>query len=63
MNYVVHVVGENELPEGRNVVIVERDGEPPLLLVNGLPARVWEMMRAYEDTLEPADVPSLLYAV
>lgn len=63
MNYVVHVVGEDELPEGRNVVIVERDGETPLLLVNGTPARVWELMRAYEDTREPADVPTLLYAV
>jgi len=60
VNYVVQVVGEDELPEGRHVVIVERDEGPPLMLINGPPARTWSLMRAYEDTCESSSVPSIL---
>lgn len=50
MNYVVQVVGDDELPEGRHVVIVERDEGPAVMLINGVPARVWALMRQWEDT-------------
>lgn len=60
MNYEVQTVGDDELPEGRNVVIVERESGPPLLLVSGPPARAWALMRAYEDACEEATAPSVL---
>lgn len=60
MNYEVKVVGDDELPEGTHAVIVERDDALPLLIVNGAPARVWSLMRAYEDALESPTVPSVL---
>ena len=70
MHYEVQTVGDDELPEGIHKVIVERDDGPPLLIINGEPARCWRLMRAWEDTLEPPCVPSiimpaqpLLYAV
>ena len=62
MQYVVQPVGDHELPEGRHAVIVEREDGPPLLLVNGEPARVWRMMRAYEDDVEPVTIPTVLRA-
>lgn len=48
MTYDVHVVGDDELPAGIHQVIVERTSGPPLLLLNGAPARCWLWMRAYE---------------
>lgn len=70
MRYEIQIVRDDELPQGVNKVVVERDGEPPLMLINGEPARVWRFMREYEDTVEPCSVPSiclparpLLYAV
>ena len=60
MDYVVQTVGDDELPVGRHVVIVECIDGPPLILVNGAPARAWALMRAWEDTLEPCTVPSVL---
>lgn len=62
MQYVIQPVGDDELPEGRNVVIVEREEGPALMLINGMPARVWRLMREWEDTLEPCTVPSVLLA-
>lgn len=62
MDYVVHVVGDDELPAGRHVVIVERDDAPAVMLINGVPARVWELMRQWEDTCEPCTLPSVLLA-
>lgn len=62
MNYVVQVVGDDELPAGRHVVIVERDEGPAVMLINGVPARVWALMRQWEDTCEPCTEPSVLLA-
>lgn len=45
----MQTVGEDELPAGMNRVIVEREGEQPILLINGEPARCWRMMLAYQD--------------
>lgn len=60
MQYAIQVVGDNELPEGLNKVIVEQVDGPPLMLINGELARAWRFMRAYEDALEPCDVPSIM---
>lgn len=60
MNYTIQIVGDDELPDGMNKVIVERAGEPPLMLINGEPARAWRFMRAWEDMREPSSVPSVL---
>lgn len=59
MQYVIEVVAEGELPQGINKVVVERVDGPPLMLINGEPARVWRFMRSYEDTLEPCTVPTI----
>lgn len=60
MDYVVQTVGDDELPAGRNMVIVECVDGPPLILINGAPARAWALMRAWEDTQEPCTEPSIL---
>ena len=59
MKYLVHTVGDDELPEGVPFVIVERDKEPPLLLIGGEVARCWRFMRAWENTCEPAWQPTV----
>lgn len=60
MQYVVHCVDEHELPEGVEYVIVERpEPEPAVLLLAGSVARCWELMRRWEDTLEPSNIPSI----
>jgi hypothetical protein len=59
VRYAIEVVGENELPEGTHTVIVEREEGPPLMLLNGPVGRAWQLMRSYEDTLEPCTVPSV----
>lgn len=63
MRYQVRPVGDDELPEGVHVVIVECETEPHVMLVNGGPARAWALMRAWEHEQEPCTRPSLLYAV
>lgn len=60
MDYRIQIVGEDELPQGMCKVIVEMEDGPPLMLINGEPARAWRLMRGYEDTLEPCSVPSVL---
>lgn len=62
MRYTVHTVGDDELPEGVDWLVVERDNAPPVMLVSRGPARVWAAMRAWEDTMEPPSVPSLFCA-
>lgn len=63
MKYEVHTVADDALPPGIDRVIVERTEGPPLLIICGVPARVWAFMRAWEDTIEPPAAPTLLYAV
>lgn len=60
MHYAIQIVADDELPDGMNKVIVERVGEPPLMLINGELARGWRFMRAWEDMQEPSSVPSIL---
>lgn len=60
MNYIVQIVGEDELPQGMHMVIVEQKDGPPIMLINGEPARAWRFMREWEDTREPCTVPSVL---
>lgn len=59
MKYQILAVGMDDLPEGVHQVIVEREGEPPLLLINGDVAVCWEFMRAWEGTLEPSWQPTV----
>lgn len=70
VHYEVQTVGDDELPDGIHQVIVERIDGPPLLILNGEPARCWSFMRAWEDTLEAPHIattaiplPALLRAV
>ncbi|WP_294567545.1 hypothetical protein [uncultured Arthrobacter sp.] len=58
--YIVQAVGDEELPEGIHAAIVERDGLPAVLFINGEVARCWHMLRAWAiETPTPADVPSV----
>lgn len=59
VKYLVHAVGDEELPCGVSWLIVERDGEPPLLIISGEVARCWRFMRAWEDTQEPSWLPTI----
>lgn len=61
MRYTVQTVADHELPAGVNKVIVERGDGTAVMLLNGEPARCWHMMRAWEDSLEPATVPTVLF--
>lgn len=63
MRYMVHTVNDGDLPEGVEWLTVERDDAPPLMLLSGIPARVWAAMRDWEDSCEHPDVPSLLRPV
>lgn len=58
MHYEVQTVGDDELPAGIHEVIVERIDGPPLLILNGEPAKCWRFMRAWEDTREPPHIPT-----
>lgn len=60
MNYAIQIVGDDELPQGMNKVVVERPDGTALMLINGDPARVWRWMMAWEDTLEPRAAPAVL---
>lgn len=62
MRYEVKVVDADELPDGADVVIVERGDETAVMLLTGRPAQVWALMRAWEDTCEPCTEPSVLLA-
>lgn len=59
MQYAVLTVDDSELPDGVDRVIVERENEPPLLILAGEPARCWQWMRRWENTLEPPVVPTV----
>lgn len=63
MHYEVKAVPATALPAGVTTVIVERTEGPPLLLISGERARCWAFMRAWEDSLEPSDVPTILQLV
>lgn len=64
VKYEVRIVDDNDLPPGHDLVIVERGpAAPPLMLLSGRPARVWCVMRRWEDTLDTDDdVMTMLYA-
>lgn len=60
MQYVVQTVGDDELPEGVHWLAVEQEDGPPLLLINGDPARCWAFMQATQATCEPCSLPTTL---
>lgn len=60
MQYVVEVVADGELPEGVDLVIVERRDDSPLLLLSGRPARAWNFLREWEGRVESPTEPSVL---
>lgn len=63
MQYVVQTVEQGELPDGVDLVIVDRGDDDPVMLLSGKPAEAWTAWRQWEDTIEPRMLPSLLYAV
>ena len=63
MDDIVREVGDDALPEGRHVVIVECEDGPPVLLINGVAARAWRLMQAREDERAKAEPGVLLRAV
>lgn len=60
MQYTVQIVADHELPNGVERVIVEREDGSAVMLINGNTARCWSFMRAWEDSLEPCTVPTVL---
>lgn len=64
MQYDVQAVDQDELPVGLDLVIVERGGgQPPVMLLSGRPAEAWLAMRTYESVFKCAGEPSMLRAV
>jgi hypothetical protein len=65
VQYEVQVVEDSELPEGHDLVIVDRgDRLLPVLLLAGRPAQAFLAMRAWESVCEQREAPStLLHAV
>lgn len=63
MQYEVQLVAQDALPGHRDLVIVERDGQPPVMLLAGRPAQAWSAMRDYEAAVGKCDEPSMLHAV
>ena len=60
MQYDVQVVGNAELPQGVERVIVERVGLPPVLLLAESAAQTWLFMQRWEhDQQDPAEVFAL----
>lgn len=59
----MQVVGETDLPEGVERVIVERPGLPPLLLLAPSAAPAWRLMREFEDAYGEVVEQVRLYAV
>lgn len=60
MQYEVHAVGEEDLPEGIHWLAVERTDGSTVLLINGDPARCWAFMQATQGVCEPCSVPTTL---
>lgn len=60
MQYEVLAVGDDELPEGVDHLVVEQPDGPPVLLINGAPARCWAYMQAFQDMQESCAMPTLL---
>lgn len=52
VDYAVQTVGDDELPDGIDHVLVERGaGLQPILFVSGTPARCWQAMCDYQDAV------------
>lgn len=61
MQYEVQIIEDDVMPEGHDLLIVERGpGETPMLLLAGRPAEAFLAMRAYEASLEQCPAPSVL---
>lgn len=64
MQYEVQVVDDGDLPDGRDLVIVERGCDlPAVLIMSGRAAKVWRAMRDWEANVDHPDLSILLYAV
>lgn len=59
----MQVVDDGSLPDGHDVVIVERRSPlPAVMLLAGRPAQVWRAMRAWECSHDQPASPSKLLA-
>lgn len=64
MQYEVKVVQDHELPEGTDLVIVDRGPHTaPVMLLSGRPAEAYNAMRKWECMLGAGNESTLLYAV
>lgn len=64
MFYDVHIAANDDLPGGPGVVIVERNGLPPLMVIAGETARAWSFVREWERLCEvELPQPTVLRAV
>ncbi|MET1062187.1 MAG: hypothetical protein ABWX71_04775 [Aeromicrobium sp.] len=62
MNYEVQVVDDGDLPEGHDLVIVERGPDQPhVMLLCGRLAQAFLAVRQLEDLYETPCVPTELY--
>lgn len=61
MQYEVQTVEDHQLPDGVDHVIVDQGGGTAVLLLSGRPAEVWAAMRAWEDSVEPSERPSICH--
>jgi len=59
MKYDVLTVEDHELPERIDRVIVERDGQDPVLIITESVARSWRFMEAWEASVEADDLEAL----
>lgn len=59
MKYEVQTVADHEFPTEQKWAIVERDGEPPILLIGGDAARCWEFLREWENAREESWQPTI----
>jgi hypothetical protein len=60
LRYEVRTVESGDLPQGIDHVIVQRPDGPPLLILSGRVAHVWEWVRHWEDSEEPSVFPTVL---
>lgn len=64
MKYEVQLVDDDAMPDGRDLVIVERGPtEPAVMLLAGRPAEVWRAMCEWEAAHDIPAAPTLLYAM
>jgi redox-sensitive bicupin YhaK (pirin superfamily) len=64
VKYEVRLVDDDALPDGRDLVIVERGpAECAVMLLAGRPAQIWRAVREWEAAHNIPESPIVLHAV